>query len=287
MLEPWITPSLFEQWRTAEWKDTAIDETTFNERLGKEEAKKQLEKHWSTWVTEEDFKKIKIYGLDAVRIPFSWWIINPTDKISGLAHLDRGMELAKKYGIKVLLDLHGAPLSQNGFDNSGLACADHYPKKDCHTKCPAEYRWSMDADKGYESLKITTETLKKIALRYKNYDNVWGLELLNEPFFKVDLKILQKWYTGTYNELRTIVPNWNIIMHDSFRPYSWDGFMTDKTKYTNVWRDTHIYWAFREDIMRNTTPGILKDTCNAINQIKKEKNSWNAFNCWRVESWPR
>ncbi len=59
-------------------------------------------------------------------IPFSWWII---DKISGLAHLDRGMELAKKYGIKVLLDLHGAPLSQNGFDNSGLACAELLPKK--------------------------------------------------------------------------------------------------------------------------------------------------------------
>ncbi len=39
MLEPWITPSLFEQWRTAEWKDTAIDETTFNERLGIKEAK--------------------------------------------------------------------------------------------------------------------------------------------------------------------------------------------------------------------------------------------------------
>jgi glucan 1,3-beta-glucosidase len=34
-------------------------------------------------------------------------------------YLDRAIGWARKYNVKVILDLHGAPGSQNGFDNSG------------------------------------------------------------------------------------------------------------------------------------------------------------------------
>lgn len=42
---------------------------------------------------------------------------NCTD--GALAELDRALSLARKYGMRVLLDMHGVRGSQNGFDNSG------------------------------------------------------------------------------------------------------------------------------------------------------------------------
>jgi glucan 1,3-beta-glucosidase len=36
-----------------------------------------------------------------------------------LPYLDKAVDWAGRYGLKVIIDLHGAPGSQNGFDNSG------------------------------------------------------------------------------------------------------------------------------------------------------------------------
>ena len=78
MLEPWIRPSLFDQFLNSSLQDTAIDETSFNQVLGVVEATRQLEKHWEEWVTEDDFQKISDYGLNLVRLPFGWWHVKTT-----------------------------------------------------------------------------------------------------------------------------------------------------------------------------------------------------------------
>jgi len=275
MLEPWITPSLFEQFRNTSFENTAIDETTFNQRLGYQEAFKQLEKHWTEWVTEEDFMKIRDYGLDAVRIPFSWWIIHTgTGLVSGLHHLDRGVQLAKKYGLKVLLDLHGAPLSQNGFDNSGLTCTNFYRSGKCPTNCPDKLGWGQDADNNFESLRLTLETLKKITLRYKDQDHIYGIQLVNEPWLTIDIDLLKNWYMEAYTELRSIAPkSWNIVMHDSFRQNQWQDFMLDKARYPNNIIDSHIYFAFSQDIMKMKPEEIVKASCNVVDQVKLLKKS--------------
>lgn len=275
VLEPWITPSLFEQFRNTPYEKTAIDETTFNSRLGTDVATRQLEEHWTNFVTEDDFRKISEYGLNTVRIPFPWWIIHDgTGHVVALDHLDRGVELAKKYGIDVLLDLHAAPLSQNGFDNSGITCATSYRNGTCPTSCPKHYMWGLDVDQGFASFKLTIDTLKTIANRYKNYPNIWGIELVNEPRETINIDWLKGWYTEAYNELRQIVPNWQIVMHESFRPYEWLDFMNDRNKFPNVVMDTHIYFSFLPNVIQMNNPDeILNESCNAINQVTKMKAS--------------
>ena len=54
MLEPWIVPSLFYQFLGM--SQPAIDEKTFCEALGTEEARRQLMFFRNTWVTEEGTK---------------------------------------------------------------------------------------------------------------------------------------------------------------------------------------------------------------------------------------
>jgi len=39
-------------------------------------------------------------------------------------HLDNAIGWARLYDLKVIIDLHGAPGSQNGFDNSGRRSAE-------------------------------------------------------------------------------------------------------------------------------------------------------------------
>ncbi|CAA6664432.1 unnamed protein product [Spirodela intermedia] len=80
--------------------------------------------HWQSFIVEKDFKFMKDNGLNAVRVPVGWWIASdpnpPAPYVGGsLAALDKAFTWAEKYGLKVIIDLHAAPGSQNGYEHSG------------------------------------------------------------------------------------------------------------------------------------------------------------------------
>ena len=243
----------------------AVDEYTFNLRLGREQAKKQLEKHWENWVKEEDFKRIKNYGFNYVRIPIGWWIFGDSPiYYHNISHLDRGMDLASKYGLKVLIDLHGAPGSQNGFDNSGVACSSTYNflGYGCVTNCQEKPDWITNK----ENLYSTQQILMKVIKRYENHPAMWGLGFVNEPLWDVDLNLLKEWYKETYNFLRNSAPDWIFLMHDSFRPYSWENFMNNRTEYYNFLMEQHIYiWPNNLETDK-TESQILQASCELIDK---------------------
>ena len=67
--------------------------------------------HYDTFITEKDFATIKSWGLDHVRVPVDAEVIqeeNGALKEDGLAYLDKCMEWCRKYGLKMILDLHKA-----------------------------------------------------------------------------------------------------------------------------------------------------------------------------------
>lgn len=108
VLEPWITPSIFN-----EWSDNQIvkDEYTYTQVLGKAEASRRLGNHWNTWITESDFIQIRNAGLNHVRIPIGYWAVAPIDGdpyVQGqLPVLDQAIGWARSAGLKVMIDLHG------------------------------------------------------------------------------------------------------------------------------------------------------------------------------------
>jgi len=119
VLEPWITPSLFD--KTGDSR--IIDEWTFCQYQSTTTATNALKNHWDTWITEADFDAIVNAGLNHVRIPIGYWafdIRSGEPFIGGqLPYLLKAVDWAAARGLKVVVDLHGAPGSQNGFDNSG------------------------------------------------------------------------------------------------------------------------------------------------------------------------
>ena len=112
VLEPWITPSIFNDWAD---QTTVVDEYTYTQTLGKSEASSRLTNHWNTWITQDDFNQIAAAGLNHVRIPIGYWAVAPLDGdpyVQGqLSVLDQAITWARGAGLKVLLDLHGGVYS--------------------------------------------------------------------------------------------------------------------------------------------------------------------------------
>lgn len=104
VLEPWITPSIFEG-------NSATDEWTFTELLGKDAAKSRLQDHWNSWITQDDFNQMAKAGLNHVRIPIGYWSVIARDGepyVQGAYDkLGEALDWASGAGLKVMIDLHG------------------------------------------------------------------------------------------------------------------------------------------------------------------------------------
>lgn len=169
-VEPFITPSLFTNYKE---NQGVVDEYTLTKELGPSQAAKLLEKHYARFITEQDFIDVQAAGFDHVRIPYSYWAITTyqgdpyVPKISW-RYLLRGIEYARKYGLRVNLDLHGLPGSQNGWNHSGRQ---------------GNIGWLNGDDgalNGQRSLDLHAQLSKFFSQpRYKNVIVIYGLA--NEP----------------------------------------------------------------------------------------------------------
>lgn len=115
---PFITPSLFEHYTQA--STPAIDEWTLCENLG-DNKRQVIENHYKTFITEVDFARIVGSGLNWIRLPVPFWMIETYEGepflegvawqyfvqcvrscrfLSSLLTAHRGLEWARKYGLR-------------------------------------------------------------------------------------------------------------------------------------------------------------------------------------------
>lgn len=93
----------------------AIDQWTFMTAVNNNaQALALLQQHWSTWITETDFKDIQAAGLNTVRIPVPHWAFNGSSSepyIAGaeFSYIAQAIKWAAKYKLDVLLDLVSFP----------------------------------------------------------------------------------------------------------------------------------------------------------------------------------
>lgn len=221
VLEPWITPSIFQPYNGA-----VVDEWTLCQN--EPNAESVLQAHWSSWVTLADFQKIagSGVGINTVRIPVGYWAFQKYDNdpfIMGAAdYLAQALDWAQQTGIQVWIDLHGAPLSQNGFDNSGQ-----------RTNNP---QWTAA-----DTISFTTGVIGQIASRFGNHPAVAGIELVNEPLMSA-LPGGRDGVTDYYNQASGAVTGnsgTGVIIHDGFAdPGSWAGIVPNSIV------DHHTYQVF-------------------------------------------
>ena len=238
VLEPWITPSIFSS-------DSIVDEYTYTKSLGKEQASSQLTNHWKSWITQADFSVIAGAGLNHVRIPIGYWALisrNEDPYVQGqLPILDQAIQWARGAGLKVMLDLHGAPESQNGFDNSGKY---------------GPVGWQSGS-----SVQQTLDALSKLADRYKgDTDVVTSIELLNEPLgTSLDLNGVKDFYSQGISTVRSKSQNYAISISDAFQDFSsyWNGQYVNQ----NVILDTHQYQIFSPEQVSQSPASHISAAC--------------------------
>lgn len=115
IIEPWMCN---DEWQSMGCGD-AKSEFDCMMKLGQDGGNAAFKKHWDTWITENDLNKMKEYGLNTIRVPVGYWLVEETvDRSSehfpqgGLQYMDRLAGWAASRNIYVILDLHGAPYAQ-------------------------------------------------------------------------------------------------------------------------------------------------------------------------------
>ncbi|MDF2439037.1 MAG: glucan 1,3-beta-glucosidase [Abditibacteriota bacterium] len=221
LLEKWMTPSLFKD-------TTAPDEYELSRALGNKAAA-HLNRHRETFITEEDFRWIKARGLNAIRLPIGYWALDaPKPFVSAARFVDWAFAQAKQHGLKVLLDLHGAPGSQNAWDHSGRS---------------GTLGWHTDA----ANIQSTLRVIESLAERYGTHPNLYGIELLNEPRWDVPIDLLKAYYRDAYQRVRAHTgKRVAVVIHDGFRPFEWKSFLTEPEA-SHVVLDTHLYQAYTDE----------------------------------------
>jgi len=259
VLEPWITPGF------TKWTLEVDDQYTYSVQNKKgSTGAEALTKLWEGWYTQADFDEMKKHGLNAIRVPVGWWYwgkaagvdpspyLLPDSEPSSTSHpITKLVGMAKKAGLAVLIDLHGAPGSQNGLDNSGLRSKDQNPEV-----------WGYDWIYDDKMLEDTTKVLVAIStwIKYLNdngMDNIMGLQLLNEPWVFLDMSKVRDWYMKTIPAIRKESKDLPLIIHDAFRHSEW-GWLTNSWPFENIYMDTHIYHAFNPDDIASSNPSCDK-----------------------------
>lgn len=216
-----------------------VDEYTLGEKLGNQTAHDTvLKPHWDSWAQLSDFQKIADSGFNMVRIPVGFWAYDNsnTPYASGAApYIDAAIDWARQTGLKVVIDLHGAPGSQNGFDNSGHRIAT-----------PG---WQQG-----DTVQRTLDVLQTIQTKYgdSSYDDVIAaIELLNEPLTQeLNFNEVKQFEANGYGQQRTISQSRVVMIQDGFQDdYTYNGWLTSADDCQNVALDHHEYQCFTDQLV--------------------------------------
>lgn len=256
--EFWMTP-------TSDWhgKYTVTCEMdiyrTLTDRFGEDKMRELVGGYQDNYFSEQDFDNCAALGMNCIRLPF--WYMNLVDfngnfLPNAFDRMDWFIKEAGKRGIYVILDMHGAPGSQNGSDHSGI---DGGNKKEEASR----FFFGSEAKQNQE---LFYDIWYRIAQRYKDDPVVAGYDLINEPYCTYRYNsshseaqlhtLLWDIYNNAYNVIRSVDQNHVIIMEATWDPKD----LPDPVDYgwTNVMYEYHNY--------------LYDDYDNAQRQVQSLKN---------------
>ena len=164
----------------------------FKKRWGRKELSSFTELYRNNFIQVSDFKNISSSGLNCIRLPFNYRLL---EEKNGLKILKNAVASCEKYNIYCILDMHAAPGCQN-------------------------QDWHADSD-GKSELWTTKKHQEKffslwemLADEFKAESMVAGYNILNEPVIKTPDagKILRNFYIKTVKRIRNIDKNHIIFL---------------------------------------------------------------------------
>ncbi len=165
--ETWMgfVPEYTEDWGYYDTLEVLLD------RFGEEKTNEIVKIFEDNFVTEEDIAQIEKLGFNCVRVPFWYrnfmtedgeWLTEDYKNNPGFMRLDWLVSTCEKYGIYVILDMHGAPGGQS--------------KNHCTGKAGRNELYE-----GEGKMESAMMLWGAIAQKYKDCKTIAAYDLLNEP----------------------------------------------------------------------------------------------------------
>ncbi|KAI0333252.1 glycoside hydrolase [Cubamyces sp. BRFM 1775] len=258
VLEPFIVPALYEA------NPGSIDEWTLSTLLAqKGQLQSALEDHYNTFITEQDIAEIAGAGLNWIRLQIPFWAIEAWADVGVDGNGQRVAEpflakicwkyilrllgWARKYGLRVNLDLHTIPGSQNGFNHSGKSGSINWMNGPMGL---------ANAERSLDYMRIIAEFISQPQWK----DLIVIFSMINEPFMaKIGRPPVESFYWHAYQMARGVTGTGAgngpmLAFHDGFAtPAGWANFLPGADR---IALDTHPYFAFNGKANRdpvNTT----------------------------------
>ena len=223
--------------------DQCTLEAKLTERFGYDEKERLIKLFRDNWIKERDWDQLKAFGFNIVRLPILWSVIedekNPrTLRADAWHYLDWTIAEAKKRGIYVILDLHGAVGGQTPNDHTGCSGQNKY--------------WTST-----EYQDRTKWLWEQIATRYKDEPAVAAYDPLNEPWGSTAEDMAVR-VTELYETIRKIDSKHIVMLPSHYGNIEVYGDPVAK-KMTNVAFELHPYPGLFGDRPNDTHYDIHRD----------------------------
>nr|ODN93000.1 glucan 1,3-beta-glucosidase [Cryptococcus depauperatus CBS 7855] len=252
--EPFIVPGLYEKYASGP-AGTAIDEYTLSQNMGNNLTNAMTE-HYDTFITERDFAEMASAGINWIRLPIGFWAVEtwegePFLERKSWEYVLKAIKWCRKYGLRINLDLHSVPGSQNGWNHSG------------RQGLPNWLNGVMGLANAQRSLDYIRTLAQFIAQpQYAPVVQMFGF--INEPSgTAIGKDPIASFYLEAYTMIRDITglgagKGPLISMHDSFIGITnWYGYLPEADRLVI---DQHTYMVF-QDQPQGTVDDFRKLPC--------------------------
>ncbi|KAF9038600.1 glycoside hydrolase family 5 protein [Panaeolus papilionaceus] len=175
VLEPWMLPQEWVDMGGQQCSDcsTCIASEFAFAQAYPDTVDAKFKTHWTTWFTQSDVNDLVDAGINTVRIPLGYWIVEPlVDRLTefypkgGIVELRRGLQQLTKAGIAVILDHHALP----GVASPGQMFAG---------RCTNDVQFYTAPN--YHRALVWTAVITALSHVDPNFAAVAALEAINEP----------------------------------------------------------------------------------------------------------
>ena len=231
---------------------------------GVDKTRERLEHHWKNYCSDSDWEWLKEKGIQSIRIPFGYWLVDGGSFTKGTSFESLAgayakgwsilkkfyIEKAKQYQISILVDLHALPKGANTGDHSG--------------------EWFKDPDFWNDSnaINLAVEICAFIAKDLADYDNICGIQIVNESVFSNNPSGQEKYYRKAANAIRKVNSDVPIIISDGWWPDQWvnflDRFSNGDVGSLGIVIDDHIYRCFSDDDKNKKIEEIIEDLDSSV-----------------------
>ena len=232
IMEDWFCP-----FQNPAGEEIAYD--TLVSRFGQEKTHALFQWYRSNWITEIDYKNVADLGMNCIRLPIWYrnfqsddngtWYRSANGEID-FRELDEVIAMCKKYGLYLIIDLHGLPGYQNDYDHCG------------RSKSMSLFDDTVKASRYRE---VVIDFWTTLAEHCADESTVAMYDLMNEPLgtnITINRSMQQTFWdlsNDIYNAIRTVDARHIISMEAIWDPSAIPS--PDVYGWTNIVYQEHLY----------------------------------------------